>query len=66
MRPPLSTTSRSSTVTNAVVQAILPFIQLTDEEIGKALRFLGQRAGELECVYCGAGTSSKVSKTGHR
>ena len=52
-RKPLKITSRSSTVTNAFVQAIIPYIEFTPAEFDEALAVLGQSAEDPRSVYCG-------------
>ena len=48
---------RSSTITAAFVQAIIPAIEPSDQEVDEALAILGMRRGECFCAYCGATTS---------
>jgi hypothetical protein len=52
-RKPLRITSRSSSITNAFVQAIIPFVEPTDSEISDVLTQFGQQIGMTNCVYCG-------------
>lgn len=44
--------SRTSTITNAFFNGILPRINPTDEEVNERLNFLGMNF-EKRCVYCG-------------
>jgi len=44
---------RSSSLTNAFVNGIIPCIEPTHEEIEYALEILGQNDGNIVCVYCG-------------
>lgn len=50
-------TSRSSSITNAFIQAILPTKVWTDKEEAEALLILGMERPHLSCAYCGAETS---------
>ena len=52
-RKPLKITSRSSSITNAFVQAIIPYFSPSDEEVRVALSNLGMSFETMECVYCG-------------
>src|ERR1700686_3805297 len=54
---PLKITSRSSSITNSFVQAIVPTIDPSSEEIVEALRILGMSPESMACVYCGARTT---------
>ena len=45
--------SRKSSITNAFVNAIIPTVSPTEEEIGDALGILGMNRGDVRCVYCG-------------
>lgn len=45
--------SRSSTVTNAFVAALLPHDTYEKEIVKEAMRFLKQDVDDLTCVYCG-------------
>jgi hypothetical protein len=49
----LKITSRTSSITNSFVQAIIPSYLPTVEELREALKVLGMSEGNLECVYCG-------------
>lgn len=44
---------RSSTITNSFVQALIPTIEPTDEEVSAALELLGIESDHLTCAYCG-------------
>jgi len=46
-------TFRTSTVTNAFVSAILPFLQPKTSEIGEVLKILEMNRNDLRCAYCG-------------
>lgn len=52
-RKPLKITSRTSSVTNSFIQAIVPHIEPTDDELEEALRILGMTPGARTCAYCG-------------
>lgn len=45
--------SRKSSITNAFVNALLPMVQPTVDEIEQALRILKMDATDLRCSYCG-------------
>jgi hypothetical protein len=46
-------TGRSSSITNAFVNAIIPVVTPTDAEVEEALAILGIGADNVRCVYCG-------------
>lgn len=50
---PGSIKGRSSSITAAFVQAIVPVIAPSDEEVEHALAILGMKAGACVCAYCG-------------
>jgi hypothetical protein len=50
---PLKITSRTSTITNAFVQAIIPFSQPEADQLLESLRFLGMTKENISCCYCG-------------
>ncbi len=54
LRKLLKITSRTSSVTNSFVQAIIPTVVPTRDEQLEALGQLGQSEECLECVYCGS------------
>ena len=45
--------SRKSSITNAFVNAIIPTIPPTNDEIAKALTILGMEPDDVRCAYCG-------------
>jgi hypothetical protein len=45
--------SRKSSITNAFVNAIIPTIPPTTDEIDEALTILGIEATDMRCAYCG-------------
>lgn len=44
---------RSSSISNAFVNGIVPAIEPSDEQIKQALKVLGQDENDVRCVYCG-------------
>jgi hypothetical protein len=53
-KKPLKITSRSSSVTNGFVQAIIPSVEPTPEKRTEALAQLGMTNDAITCIYCGA------------
>ena len=53
LRRPLTITSRTSSITNSFVRALIPCIEPSKEEYALALAVLGMTPEELSCVYCG-------------
>ena len=53
MPTPIKITGRTSIITNAFVNGIIPTIQPTDEEIDNALATLGMTRESICCAYCG-------------
>lgn len=53
MPTPLKITGRSSSITNAFINAIIPIIQPTADEIRQALEILGMTPSTFQCAYCG-------------
>jgi hypothetical protein len=51
---PLKITSRTSSVTNAFVQAIIPRFEPTQKELVEAVEILGMNLDTISCVYCGS------------
>jgi len=47
-------TGRTSTITNAFVNAVIPVIYPTEQQVREALTILGMEADNLQCSYCGA------------
>ncbi len=69
--------SRSSTITNAFVAALLPHDDYDEEKVNDAMTELGQTSDRLNCVYCGEKATtwdhltclvkgSKANGPGHR
>ena len=50
---PMSVTGRSSSITNAFINAIIPVIEPTEAEELEALQILGMSPGDIRCCYCG-------------
>lgn len=46
-------TGRSSTITNAFVNSIIPIVAPTDRDVEMALSLLGMSHSTIECSYCG-------------
>jgi hypothetical protein len=57
LRTPLKITSRTSSITNSFVQAIIPMETGSEEERADALANLGMTTENLSCVYCGSQTT---------
>lgn len=49
----LKITSRSSSITNAFVNGVIPVIKPTGQEISEALAQLGMSSDNMFCAYCG-------------
>jgi 5-methylcytosine-specific restriction endonuclease McrA len=49
----MSVTGRSSSITNAFINAIIPTIEPTEAEELEALRILGMSQDDIRCAYCG-------------
>jgi 5-methylcytosine-specific restriction endonuclease McrA len=49
----MSVTGRSSSITNAFINAIIPVIEPTEEEELEALRILHIDPKDIRCAYCG-------------
>lgn len=50
---PMNVTGRSSSITNAFINAIIPAIEPTEEEELKALHILEMEPQDIRCAYCG-------------
>jgi endonuclease I len=57
LRTPLKITSRTSSITNSFVQAIIPTVSCSEEDRAEALAKLGMTIENLSCVYCGSQTT---------
>ncbi len=53
MPNPVKITGRTSSITNAFVNGIIPVVEPTDEEIDDALATLGMTRDTICCAYCG-------------
>lgn len=53
MPTPVSITGRSSSITNSFINAIIPVIAPTDDEVERALSLLGMSDTGPRCSYCG-------------
>lgn len=53
MPVPMKITGRSSTITNAFVNSIIPVVPPTDTDVETALSLLGMTHSTIECSYCG-------------
>jgi hypothetical protein len=49
----MSVTGRSSSITNAFINAIIPVVEPTEAEELEALRILGMNPDDIRCAYCG-------------
>lgn len=54
MPKPVKITGRTSSITNAFVNGIIPVIEPTEAEIKEALSILGMDESTICCAYCGA------------
>lgn len=46
-------TGRSSSITNAFINAVIPAVPPSDADIQEALKILGMTSDNIACVYCG-------------
>jgi hypothetical protein len=53
MPRPMKITGRSSSITNAFANAIIPAIQPTTAEVEQAFTILGMSPDDLRCSFCG-------------
>jgi len=53
MPTPMKITGRSSSITNAFINSIIPVIQPTENEVRQALETLEMKPDDLKCCYCG-------------
>lgn len=47
-------TGRSSSITNAFINSIIPVIPPTEEQVREALSILGMTSDNFSCAYCGS------------
>jgi len=50
-------TGRSSSITNAFINSIIPVVLPTNEQVKEALGILGMDCDKFECSYCGSNAS---------
>ena len=53
MPSPMKITGRTSSITNAFVNSIIPSIAPSEDEIQEALAILGMTPESVQCAYCG-------------
>jgi len=53
MPTPMKITGRSSSITNAFINSIIPVVPPTADEVKNALEILGMTAETFQCAYCG-------------
>ena len=56
-RKPLKITSRTSSITNSFVQAIIPSVEPTAAEVEEALAVIDMTNDTISCIYCGSPAS---------
>ena len=54
MPTPMKITGRSSSITNAFINSIIPVVQPSEKEIQQALEILGMTLDTFQCAYCGS------------
>jgi HNH endonuclease len=54
MPTPMKITGRSSSITNAFINSIIPVVHPTAEQVNEALEILGMTHENFQCVYCGS------------
>lgn len=54
MPTPMKITGRSSSITNAFINSIIPVVQPSAEEVQQALEILGMTPDTFQCAYCGS------------
>lgn len=54
MPTPMKITGRSSSITNAFINSIIPVVQPNAEEVRQALEMLGMTWDTFQCAYCGS------------
>jgi len=52
MPTPMKITGRTSSITNAFVNAVIPSLYPSEADVSEALRILALDAGDLRCAYC--------------
>ncbi|MDI9853902.1 HNH endonuclease [Comamonas sp. 17RB] len=53
MPTPIKITGRSSSITNAFINSIIPVVPPSAEEVKQALEILGMTPETFQCAYCG-------------
>jgi hypothetical protein len=53
MPTPMKITGRSSSITNAFVNSIIPVVRPTEEQVKEAFSILGMTIETYQCSYCG-------------
>jgi len=54
MPVPMKITGRSSSITNAFVNSIIPIMHPSENDIKDSLKLLGMTVETIECIYCGS------------
>jgi HNH endonuclease len=54
MPTPMKITGRSSSITNAFINSIIPVVPPSAEEVRRALEMLGMTHETFQCAYCGS------------
>lgn len=54
MPTPMKITGRSSSITNAFINSIIPVVPPSAEEVRQALSILGMTPETFQCAYCGS------------
>jgi len=57
MPTPMKITGRSSSITNAFINSIIPVVFPSEEEARRALEILGMTPETFQCAYCGSAAS---------
>ena len=57
MPTPMKITGRSSSITNAFINSIIPVVPPTEDQVKNALNILGMTHQTFQCSYCGATAS---------
>ncbi|GAC1373819.1 MAG: hypothetical protein NVS3B3_09030 [Aquirhabdus sp.] len=57
MPTPMKITGRSSSITNAFINSIIPVVLPTEEQVIQALSLLGMTNESFQCAYCGNSAS---------
>ncbi|MCX7144342.1 MAG: hypothetical protein NT123_25585, partial [Proteobacteria bacterium] len=54
MPTPMKITGRSSSITNAFINSIIPVVLPSAQEVKRALEILGMTPESFQCAYCGS------------